>query len=36
MPLETAALLLALLVTGTALVLFIWKAVRYFRQNRDE
>ena len=36
MDLNTAALLLGLLVTGTALVLFIWQAVRYFKQNRED
>jgi hypothetical protein len=36
MDLNAAALLVALLVTATTLVLFIWQAVRYFRQDRDE
>jgi len=36
MGLDTAALLLALLVTGTTLVLVIWQAVRFFRRDRDE
>lgn len=36
MGLDTAALLLALVVTATTLVLFIWQAVKYFRQNRED